>query len=478
MSKDLIFYDFETTGKDPHWDQILQVGAIKVNQDFDELGSFESRGRLRPGLIPSPFALAVNNTDCFKLFKTDYSHYEMLVDLEKRFLKWSPATFIGYNSINFDEEFLRNSLFRALHNPYLTSKNNNKRADLLDLLRTVDFFFPGTIAVPVNKKNKKTFKLDQLAPANSIDHLAHDAFGDVMATKKLASLISKKKPSFWQSFLDGSNKTKVYKFLSDEKILFGCQTFYGKTTAFAGTFLSNHPTYNFPVLFDLNYDPREIIEFDLKYLKDMYTGGNKFLKFINANKSPTLLKKNQIEDSWFLQSIDINEFEKRSEVLVNATMFKQNVISMLLDIAESNQQEREMIGSQEDIMAEETLYTGGFPNYKDESLRKKFQKESWLGRYSLCKQFSDKRLSYFGLRLIFEESPETLPSNVREKIERSVTRQLTSLNKEKWKTCVDFDKEIEIIENTPNTISNNFLFELKEIKKYFDNAYGKISTKT
>ena len=126
-------------------------------------------------------------------------------------------------------------------------------------------------------------------------------------------------------------------------------------------------------------------------------------------------------------------------------------------------------------MAEETLYTGGF-NYKYEGQEKISRK--LVGRYSLCKQFSDKRLSYFGLRLIFEESPETLPSNVREKIERSVTRQLTSLNKEKWKTCVDFDKEIEIIENTPNTISNNFLFELKEIKKYFDNAYGKISTKT
>ena len=43
---DLIFYDFETTGRDPHWDQILQVGATKVSKEFNEIDSFEFRCRL------------------------------------------------------------------------------------------------------------------------------------------------------------------------------------------------------------------------------------------------------------------------------------------------------------------------------------------------------------------------------------------------------------------------------------------------
>ena len=110
------------------------------------------------------------------------------------------------------------------------------------------------------KKNKKSFKLDQIAPANSITHLAHDAFGDVIATKQLAQLISKRKPTFWQSFLEGSNKSLVYKVLSEEKMVFSCQTFYGKTTAISGSFLLNHPVYKFPVLFDLNFDPSELVE--------------------------------------------------------------------------------------------------------------------------------------------------------------------------------------------------------------------------
>ena len=96
-----------------------------------------------------------------------------------------------------------------------------------------------------------------------------------MATKQLAQLISKRKPGLWQSFLQGANKSMVHKVLSEEK-LFLCQTFYGKTTAISGNLLVTHPVYNFPVLFDLNYDPKEFVELDLKF-KETYTAGQKFL---------------------------------------------------------------------------------------------------------------------------------------------------------------------------------------------------------
>ena len=192
---DLIFYDFETTGRDPHWDQILQVGATKVTKEFDEIDSFEVRCRLKPGLIPSPFALAVNHTDYSRLLKTDCSHYEMLCKLEEKFIKWSPSIFIGYNSINFDEEFLRNSLFKTLFDPYLTSRNNNNRADLLELLRTVEFFFL-TLLMFQSTVKIKTFKLDQIGPANSINYLAHDAFGDVLARNNWHNLYRKENQVF------------------------------------------------------------------------------------------------------------------------------------------------------------------------------------------------------------------------------------------------------------------------------------------
>ena len=74
-------------------------------------------------------------------------------------------------------------------------------------------------------------------------------------------------------------------------MVFLCQTFFGKTTAISGTFLLSHPVYKLPVLFDLNYDPQELIELNVRDLKEIYTGGQKFLKLVKSNKGPILLKK-------------------------------------------------------------------------------------------------------------------------------------------------------------------------------------------
>ena len=59
-------------------------------------------------------------------YKDDYEH--------SRGNKGVGATFIGYNSIFFDVEVLRNSLFQSLYNPYLTNTNSNTRADLYKIM--------------------------------------------------------------------------------------------------------------------------------------------------------------------------------------------------------------------------------------------------------------------------------------------------------------------------------------------------------
>ena len=32
----IVFYDFETTGRDKYWDQIIQVGAILCDENLNE----------------------------------------------------------------------------------------------------------------------------------------------------------------------------------------------------------------------------------------------------------------------------------------------------------------------------------------------------------------------------------------------------------------------------------------------------------
>ena len=90
-----VFYDLETSGKNPFWDQILQVGAVLVDENFNIIDTLELRSKLKPGLIPSGHALRVNHSTYNSVIKNNCSHYEMICKLEQKFKDWSPAIFVG-----------------------------------------------------------------------------------------------------------------------------------------------------------------------------------------------------------------------------------------------------------------------------------------------------------------------------------------------------------------------------------------------
>ena len=57
-----VFYDTETTGTDTAFDQILQFGAIRTDDDLNEIGRFEICCRLQPHPVPAPMALKVRSS--------------------------------------------------------------------------------------------------------------------------------------------------------------------------------------------------------------------------------------------------------------------------------------------------------------------------------------------------------------------------------------------------------------------------------
>ena len=117
------------------------------------------------------------------LKNSNLSHYEMIRQFVETLKRWGKATYIGFNSIEFDEEFLRSTLFQTLEYPYLTSTNGNTRGDVLSLARAANLYYPDTLKNPVNEKGNDVYKLDQMAPLNGIEHGdAHSAIGDVAAT--------------------------------------------------------------------------------------------------------------------------------------------------------------------------------------------------------------------------------------------------------------------------------------------------------
>src|SRR5438045_2536712 len=108
-----VFYDTETTGTNTTFDQLLQFAAILTNVDLTELDRFEVRCRLMSHVVPSPGALKATRVRPKLLTDPSLpSHYEALCMIADKLRSWSPAVFIGYNSLDFDEPLLRQAFFQ------------------------------------------------------------------------------------------------------------------------------------------------------------------------------------------------------------------------------------------------------------------------------------------------------------------------------------------------------------------------------
>ncbi len=203
-----VFFDCETTGTHTAYDQIVQFAAIFTDDELHELDQFEIRSRLLPHIVPSPRAMWVNGITARDLTNEKYpSHYEMVIKIHEKFASWSPAFFIGFNSITFDEHLLRQAFYKTLHPIYLTNTGGNARCDAMRLLQATSVFAQNAISVPTSETNRRTFRLDRVARANGFDQgNAHDAMCDVQATIHLCRRLANRAPNLWSSAIRLSRK--------------------------------------------------------------------------------------------------------------------------------------------------------------------------------------------------------------------------------------------------------------------------------
>jgi exodeoxyribonuclease-1 len=153
----------------------------------------------------------------------------MIRAIQAKLIDWSPAIFVGYNSMSFDENLLRQALFRTLHSPYLTNSNGNRRADAMSLVQVASEFAPNCVVVPTGANGKPVFKLDQLAPANGFSHQnAHDALADVEATIHMAKCVRERAPSCWNRFIQFSSKAGVNAFIESRDAFVLTEFYFNK----------------------------------------------------------------------------------------------------------------------------------------------------------------------------------------------------------------------------------------------------------
>lgn len=416
---DYIFYDTETTGISPYFDQILQFAAIRTDENFKELERFEVRCRIQPHILPNPAAMRVTRIPASELTNPEYpSHYEMMKVIRKKLLSWQPAIFLGHNTLAFDEPMLRSNFYQTLLPVYLTNTNGNMRMDSLPILQAISVLAPDAINIPINDNGRQSFKLDLIAPANGFNHdNAHEAMSDVEATIFICKAVNKAVPQIWSSFRDHADKMKVSDFINRKLPFALIKTHFGKISVSpVATIGVDNRNSNEVLALNLAYNPDELRALNDTEIQSLMLRPPKPILTFRANAMPSICSLK--EHSALIDTIDL-DFKTVSE-RGNALYKYPALLARLKDLYQSQKKEFE-----ESPYVERRIYSG-FPSRKDENLMSAFHKLGWEGRWDIVQSFSDTRYRELGQRLLYFYAPQTMPTSARSVWAEKVRKRLHS----------------------------------------------------
>ena len=471
----IVIWDIETDSSNTFFGTIIEIGAILLNENFQELQKLNIRCRLPEGVIPQAGALLVNQSNVSMLTKANYSHYQMLQEVESTFKRWSPAVFLGYSNINFDDEMLRKEFFKGLRQPYLTNTNGNKRQDGLNIVRAAFAVNNKIMKTEINEKGNAVMKLESLARMNGIESGgAHNALFDANLTKLILEKIYKEQNITWRSAMLTGSREEVENFSRKELMFTLSEYFYGRSKLFLVTPLHPehmlHPIYKWIQAFDLRFDPKNYFDLPLNELKAEIKKTPKFLRTIRSNKGPVLLHPDYGCQADPYVGISKETLTERAHAIKENKDFCGRVTLALAEIA----QEKRDSGDQSDITPEESIYVK-FVDNKEVPKMQKWHQANWEDKFKLLDKFEDERLVDFGKKIIYQEAPQVLPESVTKEIKRGIAKRILSTNKEKWTTCSDFYTECDHFriqfEKDGNKEKLNFLNEINQFVENIQKKY-------
>ncbi len=202
-----LFYDIETSGLNPAFDQVLTFASIRTDLELNEIERETITIKLRKDIVPSPGAFLTHGLT-FDELSEGICEYEAAKKIHS--VVNTPGTIsLGYNSLGFDDEFLRFLFYRNLLDPYVHQYGNGcSRMDMLPIAVIFKVFHPQGIKWPT-VDGKSSLKLEWISKENKFETSgrAHEAMSDVEALIGLSKKLKQNK-KIWDYCLDFFNKTR------------------------------------------------------------------------------------------------------------------------------------------------------------------------------------------------------------------------------------------------------------------------------
>ncbi|WP_268797728.1 exodeoxyribonuclease I [Pseudomonas huanghezhanensis] len=301
MTSSIFWYDYETTGINPRNDRPLQVAGIRTDDQLNEIAApLNIYCQPSDDILPHPMACLVTGITPERLAEKGLCEADFMTRVHAELA--APGTCgAGYNTLRFDDEMTRYSLYRNFFDPYGREwQGGNSRWDLIDVVRTAYALRPEGIVWP-QEDGRVTLKLDRLTVANGIEHgEAHEALSDVRATIALARLVRDKQPKLYDYLFQLRSKRKVQDQIRLLQPLVHISGRFSAARSYLGVVLplAWHPTNkNALIVCDLHLDHEPLLHETHDVLRQrLYTRREDLaegelpvpLKLLHINKCPVI----------------------------------------------------------------------------------------------------------------------------------------------------------------------------------------------
>ena len=416
MKPSIFWYDYETTGINPRCDRPLQMAGIRTDLDLNEIDApVNLYCQPSDDILPHPAACAITGITPERLADQGLSEADFMTRVHAQLA--APGTCgAGYNTLRFDDEMTRYSLYRNFFDPYAREwQGGNSRWDLIDVVRAAYALRPQGLVWP-QVDGRPSMRLELLTAANGIDHgHAHDALSDVRATIALARLVRQRQPKLYDWLFQLRSKQRVMEQIRLLQPLVHISGRFGAARQYLGVVmpLAWHPTNrNTLIVCDLAFDPQPLIEESAEQLrKRLYTSREALLdgefpvplKLVHINRCPVIAPLSVLrEEDWQRLALDKPLYQARALRLCDAQSVWQQKLPLMYN-------ESSFAGSAD---PEQQLYEG-FIGDRDRLLCEKVRtldpeqlaREQWI--------FDDERLPELLFRYRARNFPQTLSEQER-----------------------------------------------------------------
>ena len=327
MKDSFYWHDYETFGAQPSIDRPSQFAGLRTDFELNIIGEpLVIYCKPQMDILPSPQACLITGITPQHALENGLDEPEFIAQIHQQLAVPSTCG-VGYNSIRFDDEVTRYSLYRNFYDPYQREwQHGNSRWDLIDLMRATRALRPEGIEWPDHQEGSPSFKLEDLTQANGIGHEdAHDALSDVTATIAVAKLVKNTQPKLFDYFLQGRGKIAAAKLvdLNTQKPFFHCSGMLPKARLYSALMmpLAAHPeNKNSVICIDLMADPEKLINLDPEEIKRLvFSSAQELsdneeripLKEVHLNKAPILATPKVVDANVAKRlSIDISRCEQ------------------------------------------------------------------------------------------------------------------------------------------------------------------------